>query len=443
MLPRLRLFLLTLLFPALPVRPHPLHADVLVFVPAYEGCQLFDDTLNPPGDPACVWGNIDTFLSARLYFCLRLPNRLEPKTMRSVGPIPVYGRFLDALARPDDHAPGFVPFTPGGDFFVFDYDWRQDMARVSAPLLGRALERYAAIHAARTGIPASQTRFIIVTHSMGGLVARTLLAEQPALGPRVRRMYLVGAPNGGSVKAIKTVVYGPDSLESHAHGFPGVLLNLIPTSVDQNVTKLTGITRPSLYELLPTGDPHWTRVIDGRREPVADAFATDPWRRYWPSAALEQRLFVDGWLKPREAEGRKSIDPAAWIFCRDDSALDRLMAQARAWRQTMGPLARTASLLTSPGGATRLRLIAGTGLATPSGVVTEGDHDMSRGTYLDTGAPGDGTVELSRVLEGTPAHAPNVTILPGVTHGQLMNSPRFLAYLRSELAADPLVSAPR
>ncbi len=422
-------------------RGRPLHADVLVFVPAYEGCQLFDDTLNAAGDPACVWGNINTFLSSRLYFSLRLPNRLEPKTMRAVGPVDIYGRFIKSMTSPDGDAAGFVPYTPDGDFFVFDYDWRQDMATVSAPQLGHALERYAAIHAARTGIPASQTRFILVAHSMGGLVARTLLAQQPSWAPRVRQLYLVGTPNGGSVKAVKTVVYGPDSLQSHAHGIPGALLDLIPTSVDQNVTKLTGITRPSLYELLPTGDPHWTREIDGRREAVTDAFATAPWRRYWPTAALEQRVFVDGWLKPREAEGRKSIDPATWIFCRDDSALDRLMAEARAWRDTMGPLARTASLLTSPGGATRLRLVAGVGLATPSGVVTAGEHDASSGIYLDTGAPGDGTVELARMLEGTPRDAANVRILQGVTHGKLMGSASFLAYLRVQLAAEPLVTA--
>jgi hypothetical protein len=276
---------------------------------------------------------------------------------------------------------------------------------------------------------------------MGGLVARTLLAEQPDWAPRVRQLYLVGTPNAGSVKAIKTVVYGPDSLKSQASGFPGALLNLVPTSVDQDVTKLTGITRPSLYELLPTGDPHWTRVIEGRREIVTDALATGPWRRYWPTAALEQRVFVDGWLKPREAEGRKQIDPAAWIFCRDDSALDRLMAEARAWRETMGPLTRTARLLTNPGESTRLRLVAGTGLATPSGVITEGEHDASRGTYLDTGAAGDGTVELARVLEETPLNAPNVKILPGVTHGKLMGNALFLAYLRTQLAGESLVPA--
>ena len=37
----------------------PVHAEVLVFVPAYEGSQLFDPTLNvDKGDPACVWGEL-------------------------------------------------------------------------------------------------------------------------------------------------------------------------------------------------------------------------------------------------------------------------------------------------------------------------------------------------------------------------------------------------
>jgi pimeloyl-ACP methyl ester carboxylesterase len=439
----LAFLLLAVSLVCLPARAHPLHADVLVFVPAYEGSQLFDDTLNPPGDPACVWGNINTFLSSRLYFCLRMPNPLRPETIRAVGPVDVYGHFLTSMTSADADVPGFAPYTVGADFFIFDYDWRQDMATVSAPLLGRALEHYAAMHAALTGIPADQTRFVLVAHSMGGLVTRTLLSEQPAWAPRVRALYLVGSPNGGSVKAIKTVVYGPDSLKSHAHGFPGVLLNLIPTSVDQNVTKLTGITRPSLYELLPTGDPHWTRMIDGRQERVTDAFATEPWRRYWPTAKLEERVFIDGWLKARMAERRKSIDAVKWIFCRDDSALDRLMAQARTWRATMGPLARTASLLTAPDGATRLRLIAGIGLATPDGVITDGDHDTSQGTYLDDGAEGDGTVELARVLEGTPRDASNVKLLPGVTHGKLMGSHSFLAYFHAQLAGGRLVSPGR
>jgi pimeloyl-ACP methyl ester carboxylesterase len=415
-----------------------LHADVLVFVPAYEGSQLFDDNLKGTNDPVCVWGNADVFLSTKRYFALRMPNPLEARTMRSVGPVDIYGRFISTLAKKSDAAPGFAPYTPGADFFVFDYDWRQDMATVTAPLLGRALERYAAIHAARTGIPARDTRFIIVTHSMGGLVARTLLGEQPQWAPRIAKMYLVGSPNAGSVKAIRTVVYGPDSLKAYATGFPGVLLNLVPTGVDQNVTKLTGITRPSLYELLPTGNPHWIRVISGRRETMPDAFATEPWKRYWPTAALEQKLFVDGWLKAREAEGRKKIDPSKWIFCRSDQPLETLLAQARHWRDTMGSLQHTSDLLTAPRQPTRLRLILSRGLKTASGVVTAGEHDASTGTYTYLEGDGDGTVEARRVLEGLPENASNVKVLHGVPHGKLMGNAPFLSYLVAELSGQKM-----
>ena len=332
--------------------PRPLHADVLVFVPAYEGSQLFDDNLEEANDPTCVWGNLNVFFCSKLYFSLRMPNPLEARTMRSVGPVDIYGRFISTLTKIQPQSPGFAPYTQGADFFVFNYDWRQDMI-LSAAALARALERYAAIHARCTGIPASQTRFIIVTHSMGGLVARTLLGEEPQWASRIAEMYLVGSPNTGSVKAIRTVVYGPDSLKGKATGFPGVLLNLLPTNVDQNVTKLTGITRPSLYELLPFGDPHWTSEVTGqdpRRMSADDLLRASSWEPYWPTAELERRVYLDGWLKDRRAEGRKKIDPAAWEFCQDPNhgPLKKLLAQTQAWHDRMGtPATRHAAPDTS------------------------------------------------------------------------------------------------
>ncbi len=425
----------------------PLHEEVLVFVPAYEGSQLWDPNLQADG-PTCVWGNIDTLLSSQRYFALRLPNLLEARTMRAAGPIQVYGTFLSALTKRDDDAPGFSPYTLGADFFIFNYDWRQDIGSVSAPQLGRALEGYARDHERATGIPAAQTRFVIVTHSMGGLVARTLLGEEPAWAPRISRLYLVGSPNAGSVKAVKTVVYGPDSIRAYASGFPGMLLNLLPTDVDQNVTKLTGITRPSLYELLPTGDPAWTeRLPDGRvrRMGKNSVFRAESWERYWPTAGLERRLFIDGWLRQREAEGRKRIEPAAWEFCQDESygPLKKIMAEVNAWRAAMGTLDGTSKLLAAPGGTTRLRLIAGTGLKTASGVVTEGEHDSGSGYYTYEAGDGDGTVELRRCLEDVPASATNVKLLHGVPHGSLMTSGQFLDYFRGELAGERVVGEKR
>jgi hypothetical protein len=423
-----------------------LHAEVLVFVPAYEGSQLWDPDLNADGNPACVWGSLDVLLSSKLYFAMRLPNPVQARTMKAVGPIDIYGKFISALTRKDDDRPGFSPYTEGADFFVFNYDWRQDMGSVSAPQLGRALEQYARIHEQKTGIPARETRFMIVTHSMGGLVARTLLGEEPVWAPRVARLYLVGSPNAGSVKAIRTVVYGPDSIKAYATGFPGMLLNLLPTDVDQNVTKLTGITRPSLYELLPTGNPHWVSdgsSGEGRRMKAGDVFEATSWERYWPTAELEKRLFIDGWLKDRQAEGRKKIVAADWEFCQDPAygPLRKILEQTREWRSRMGSLAHTEELLTGADGATRLRLIAGTGLKTASGVVTGGEHDAAWGAYTYVDGDGDGTVELGRNLEDVPASAANVKLLHGVAHGKLMSNSQFLPYFLGELSGQALVPA--
>jgi pimeloyl-ACP methyl ester carboxylesterase len=423
-----------------------LHRDVLVFVPAYEGSELFDPTLgDDPHDPLCVWGNFNVMLSSTRYFALRLPNPLEPRPLLRVGPLDVYGAMVKRLTQPDDATPAFHPYTLGADFFIFTYDWRQEIGAHSAPELGRALETYARLHAQATGVPAASTRFILLTHSMGGLVARTLLHQQPQLAPRIECLYLVGTPNGGSVKAVRTVIVGPDTIDDYAHGFPGILANLIPTNVDSSVTKLVGDARPSLYELLPTGDPHWQATSgDGAVHTIATGAVFDAatWKAYWPSAAIERRLFLDGWLKARKEEGRKSIDAKEWEYCQDPAypRLTAMVDSVRAWRQSLGPVSETERLLTSAGEPTRLRVICGTGLPTPTGVVSRGEHDAAIASYIyEPANSGDGTVEMARVIDDLPAGSANIARLPGVAHGRLMIDPRFLSLLTRDLAGAPTV----
>lgn len=442
--------LAALLLPAclLPGRTEPprLHADVLVFIPAYEGSKLYDPTLCEKGeaDP-CIWGGIDAIRMSKFYFALRLPNPLDARPMLTAGPIDVYEGFVSSLQEHQDGAPAFEPYTPGADFFTFAYDWRQEMATVTAPALAEALDAYAKIHEQKTGLPAARTRFIIVAHSMGGLVARTLVSERPDLAQRVSMLYLVGCPNLGSVKSIKTIVVGPGGLKENALNFPASLLNLLPNSVSLDMTKLVAITRPSIYELLPMDDPRWESVApDGSRHfiPASDLLTVGAWQPYWPSAALEKKLFLDDWLKKREAEGRKSIVPADWAFCQDPQMgpLQKILAQVRDWRLKMGSLSYTATLLTDPGEAPRLKLVVGTGLKTPTGVITGGEHDQSTARY--TYAPdndGDETVTGASALDDFHGTSDNVKLLPGVTHGKLMNDPQFLSWFHQELAGQPLV----
>ena len=60
----------------------PLHAQVLVFLPAYEGSKLYDPDLAKKGDdPLCVWGDLDAIRDSKLYLALRVPNPLEARPM--------------------------------------------------------------------------------------------------------------------------------------------------------------------------------------------------------------------------------------------------------------------------------------------------------------------------------------------------------------------------
>jgi pimeloyl-ACP methyl ester carboxylesterase len=422
----------------------PLHANVLVFIPAYEGSKLYDPDLDKKGsDPVCVWGDLGAIRASKLYFALRNPNPLIAGPMLSAGPIDVYSDFIEGMTEEQDTS-GFHPYTKDADFFTFWYDWRQEIATVTAPQLAQALEGYAKIHEEKTGIPAPDTKFILVAHSMGGLVARTFLSENPQWADRIAGMYLVGTPNLGSVKAIQTLVVGPGGLKENAISFPASLLNLLPNDVDGNITKLVAISRPSLYELLPFEDPRWECVAaDGTRRRVSaqDLLTLGPWENYWPSAELERRLYIDDWLKKRMAEGRKKISLPDWEFCQDPSMrpLQRMLVQVRDWRLRMGALSYTNTLLTAPGQPSRLRVVVGTGLKTPTGVITEGSHDASKARYTyEPGNDGDQTVTSASALDDLHSGAKNVKLLNGVSHGKLMTDPTFLDYFFNELSSEPM-----
>ncbi len=430
-----------------PVRAEgPLHAQVLVFLPAYEGSKLYDPDLADEGDDApCVWGSLDAIRTSRLYLALRMPNPLQARPMISAGPISVYNDFFNGISE-DQDTPGFHPYTDGADFFTFAYDWRQEMASVTAPLLLQELQKYARIHEEKTGIPAPQTKFIFVCHSMGGLVARTFLSENPQWADRISALYLVGTPNLGSVKAIKTLVVGPGALKENAVNFPASLLNFLPSSVDVNLTKLVAITRPSIYELLPFDDPRWECVAaDGSRTRISaqDMLRVGAWQPYWPSAELEHKIYLDDWLKKQIALGRKKIDLPDWQFCQDPDLpqLQKMLAQVRDWRLRMGSLSYTNTLLTRPGEPSRLKVIIGTGLQTATGVITEGAHDAAQARYTyEPDNDGDETVTSTSALDDLHPAAPNLVQLKGVSHGKLMTDRKFLDYFYKELAREPVLA---
>jgi hypothetical protein len=257
---------------------------------------------------------------------------------------------------------------------------------------------------------------------------------------------LVGTPNLGSVKAIKTLIVGPGGLKENAINFPASLLNFLPSTVDVNLTKLVAITRPSLYELLPFEDPRWECVAaDGSRTRMSaqDLLSIGAWQPYWPTPELERRIYLNDWLKKREAEGRKKIDLPDWEFCQnaDLPQLQRMLAQVRDWRLRMGSLSYTNTLLTRPGEVSRLKVVMGTGLKTPTGLISEGAHDSSLARYTyEPDNDGDETVTGASAMDDLHPSPDHVKLLNGVSHGKLMTDHRFLEYFYGELSHEPMAT---
>jgi hypothetical protein len=421
---------------------------VLVFVPAYEGSALYDPGLAEAGGKApCVWGSVDAIRRQDYYWALRMPNRLEAGPMLRAGPMDVYGACVQAISRRSEVVPEYRPFTLDRDLFYFSYDWRQDMATATAPDLGKALERYAQQHALLTGEPAGETRFIIIAHSMGGLVVRTLLSQQPKLAEKIDRLYLVGTPNLGAIKAIKTLLVGPGGLRDNALGFPFSLVKLLPNDVNAETSKLVAITRPSLYELLPLQDPQW-QVTDeeGRttRVPLENLLKVETWARYWPSAALERGRFLEPWRARYMGPGDPP-DPRAWEFCQDSGfvALQNILSLVRDWRLQLGTLKYTDQLLTRPGESSRMRLVVGTGSTTPTGLISEGagDHTKVRYTYAPDN-DGDETVTKESVLEDF-TNPEQIVELKGATHGKLVSDARFLQAFQRDISTLQKIRLPQ
>ena len=129
--------------------------------------------------------------------------------------------------------------------YEFPYDWRRRLEG-NADLLAAAIERWSAASPER--------RFVLVGHSMGGLLARTYLARHPAQAERhVERLVMIGSPIYGAPDA--AMVFWGNSLASR------LVSGLHPSN---DVVRFAS-NLPSTYQLLP---PPPEFFPSGRRYPA-------------------------------------------------------------------------------------------------------------------------------------------------------------------------------
>lgn len=142
--------------------------------------------------------------------------------------------FLESAGFHRDSRPG----GRGAVHHVFAYDWRRDIVE-SARRLGEALAELADAFHDR------HTRFNVIAHSMGGLIARYYLrygsAEPDPEAPvswagahRIAHLFLVATPNSGGLPALDAILNGSR-------------VGLSSTTLAASV--VAGM--PSIYALLP------------------------------------------------------------------------------------------------------------------------------------------------------------------------------------------------
>ncbi|QRN95667.1 CHAT domain-containing protein [Archangium violaceum] len=123
---------------------------------------------------------------------------------------------------------------PGKNFFTFAYDWRRDI-RITAKRFAREAERWLHDWRNKHG-GSSDSRLILVGHSMGGIVSRYFLE---CLGgwKHTRALITFGTPHRGSFMALQAL----------ALGFRKSLGPVKLFDLSEMVRSL-----PSAYQLLPT-----------------------------------------------------------------------------------------------------------------------------------------------------------------------------------------------
>jgi pimeloyl-ACP methyl ester carboxylesterase len=164
-------------------------------------------------------------------------------------------------------------YREGTDLFVFPYDWRLSNTESAQKLAQKIADvRSATEH----------QKVDLITHSMGGLIAKKYIAD--AGSASVRKLIFIGTPHLGSPKTFKVLMYG-DDMGWNLFGFPLLSSDTIKT-ISQNM--------PAIYDLLPSksysqNTSTTSYVFDARNVSSASAAGS-----YLSPSQIEQYLSSEG-----------------------------------------------------------------------------------------------------------------------------------------------------
>lgn len=392
----------------------------LIIIPDFECSGLVDPAIIR-SEPSWVWNGKYPASLNESFARLRLPNLLLPRDPEIHTRITPWQFLVSTVTQKQTLFPEFKPYQKGRDLFVFQYDWRKGIGTDLSLQLQMAIDDFSEQHAMALGKRNDRSSMIIVAHGMGGLLIRTLLGQNPRLGERIQKLYLVGTPHLGTPEALRRLLTGV--------GFylPETALTSLET---RKLSRLASLSYPSLYMMLPFEDLHWVKnnpKSPSRRVAATDLLKTGEWEEILPSADDEKNLYIDPWKKLLMNNYQEPIDPQNWDFYQENNLiqLQNILAQVRDWRISLGTLGYTQQLLSRPGEDTRVLCVAGTRIKTPLGYNSKGEGLQTVATPLYApDVDGDGIVPLTSALEKTPLES--ALLLPGTHHEKLLQDPLFI-----------------
>lgn len=264
-------------------RRHP-----VIFIPGMSGSELWR------GDKL-IWPNPIGLISEMDAMALPQGQDMEARGLvKQIVVIPglfrmeVYGRCIDYLVEK-------IGYKRGRDLIELPWDWRLDF-RLAAQKLAETIKAWKQKH------NRSAEKFVLIAHSMGGLVARYYVER---LGGRehVARLIVMGTPHLGTPKSFVSLFSGAEGL---------------PFDIMKDKARQIALSFPAVYQGLPT----YPAVFDTNGRPI-DILSDERWLppKYRP------------WLRQARAFraelGPSAVVPTVCIFGYGLKTLERVIVRVR------------------------------------------------------------------------------------------------------------------
>ena len=200
--------------------------------------------------------------------------KASAEVMKKVWFSPSPWRAIDLWGAIETYVAGHPEFGQPARQVWFGYDWRQSLLE-SAKDLGAALSAHTGENVAAPPPIGSETRFVIIAHSMGGVLARVAVGRKELHPGWLERVITIGSPLQGAPQALNSL-YGTVSPIPYLT----LLIRLFHPVNGQpffDALRLCMQSFPSAYQLLPhkgwsylyRGPQHASNALDENDIPTS------------------------------------------------------------------------------------------------------------------------------------------------------------------------------